>query len=84
MILDGAQISAGPEKAMVSDNICVLIGCSVLVCLRQVPGTEQWNLVGECYVNDYMDEKVIEEREIGNIVPREYLLIWNQIGRNAL
>jgi hypothetical protein len=67
-------IGAAPEDAMVGDTVCVLIGCSVPVCLRQDSSSGHWTLVGECYVDRYMDGKAIQMRNDRKLVEQSYIL----------
>ncbi|KAF2160780.1 hypothetical protein M409DRAFT_28663 [Zasmidium cellare ATCC 36951] len=43
-----------PEAAIQGDLVCALYGCPVLVVLRQ---NKHYIFIGECFVEDFMDEK---------------------------
>jgi hypothetical protein len=49
------------QRAKSGDTLCILYGCSVPVVLRRL-GTESdgyWQLIGEAYVQDFMDGEAI-------------------------
>lgn len=60
VVLDGRYFGAVPAEAIMGDIVCFLIGCSVPVCLRQDLGRQ--TLIGECYVDGYMDGEALQER----------------------
>jgi hypothetical protein len=71
----GEVIAAVPEDARLGDAVCVLIGCSVPVCLREGTSSGTWTLVGECYVHGYMHGEAIRERDSGQLMESAYLLV---------
>lgn len=75
VVLDGGHIGAVPEEAMLGDTVCVLLGCSVPVCLREASSSDEWTLVGECYVDGYMHGDAIVERDSGKAMEKTYLLV---------
>ncbi|PQE11085.1 heterokaryon incompatibility -domain-containing protein [Rutstroemia sp. NJR-2017a BVV2] len=49
-----------PQSAKEGDVICILLGCTVPVVLRQQGGNKNsWKLVGECFVFSMMDGEAI-------------------------
>ena len=74
-VLDEVLMGVVPAETMVGDAVAVLIGCSVPVCLRRAAGSNEWILVGECYVHGYMDGEAIQQRDGGELVSRTYLLV---------
>ncbi|PQE25693.1 heterokaryon incompatibility -domain-containing protein [Rutstroemia sp. NJR-2017a BBW] len=49
-----------PQSAKQGDVICILLGCTVPVVLRQQGGSKNsWKLVGECFVFSMMDGEAI-------------------------
>ncbi|KAF4637235.1 hypothetical protein G7Y89_g851 [Cudoniella acicularis] len=54
------SIGLAPSNAAVGDLICVLLGCRYPVILREVDGHHL--LVGEAYVNDFMNGEAMQER----------------------
>ncbi|KAH7382438.1 hypothetical protein DE146DRAFT_226946 [Phaeosphaeria sp. MPI-PUGE-AT-0046c] len=56
-----------PRQARVGDSLCVLLGCSVPVCLRKVReenNGSRWQLIGEAYVHGFMDGEAISGEAI--------------------
>ncbi|PQE14200.1 heterokaryon incompatibility protein [Rutstroemia sp. NJR-2017a BVV2] len=49
------------EKAMKGDLVCVLFGCSVPVLLRESDSGDSFSLVGECFLDGYMDGLGLEQ-----------------------
>ncbi|CZR50462.1 uncharacterized protein PAC_00335 [Phialocephala subalpina] len=74
-VLDGGVIGAVPDDARLGDTVCVLVGCSVPVCLRKCEDEEKWTLVGGCYVCGYMNGEAIEERDSGQLEENTYSLV---------
>src|ERR1700733_9365385 len=52
----------GREKG---DIACVLLGCSIPVCLRKREADASYEFIGEFYVHGFMDGEIIEELESG-------------------
>jgi hypothetical protein len=75
VVLDEGLMGVVPAGTMVGDAVAVLIGCSVPVCLRRAAGSNEWILVGECYIHGYMDGEAIQQRDVGTLVARTYLLV---------
>jgi hypothetical protein len=74
-LLDGEIIAAVPDEAKLGDKVCVLISCSIPVCLREGTSSGAWTLVGECYVHGYMHGEAIRERDSGKLTETSYLLV---------
>ena len=74
-VVDGGLIAAVPENARPGDTVCVLIGCSVPVCLRKGSNAGNWTLVGDCYIHRYMNGEAVKERDSGKLTEYAYLLV---------
>jgi hypothetical protein len=57
----GTIVGLAPQHAEVGDRICILYGCSMPVVLRKQSSEDgyYWKLVGEVYVDRYMEGKPI-------------------------
>ncbi|KAK1758934.1 heterokaryon incompatibility protein-domain-containing protein [Echria macrotheca] len=53
--LETGHLGLIPADARKGDEVWVLQGCSVPVVLRRNPAEEFYSLVGECYVDNFMD-----------------------------
>ena len=49
----------GTREMTIGDLIYILYGCSVPVILRRVEGSDEYKLVGECYVHNMMDGQAL-------------------------
>jgi hypothetical protein len=63
MVTRNGHIGMVAEKAMKGDLVCVLFGCSVPVLLRRSDGGDSFALVGECFLDGYMDGSGLEQGE---------------------
>ena len=52
----------GPRKSQVGDIICILLGCSVPVILREHESKEYFELIGESYIHTMMDGEALGSR----------------------
>jgi len=50
-VLDQGLVAVLPKIAEAGDDVFVLFGCSIPVCLRKASGDDRWMLVGDCYVD---------------------------------
>ncbi|ORX93677.1 hypothetical protein BCR34DRAFT_441785, partial [Clohesyomyces aquaticus] len=54
-------VGLAPADTEKGDNICVLFGCSVPVILRRrEQKSPSYKLIGECFVDGFMDGKAME------------------------
>lgn len=60
------------EKAMKGDLVCVLFGCSVPVLLRKSDDKDSFKLIGECFLDGYMDGSALQWSELPE---REFLIL---------
>jgi hypothetical protein len=56
-------VGMAPLQSEKDDLICILYGCSVPVLLRQKGPTNEYELVGECYVDGYMNGQILVDLE---------------------
>lgn len=61
MVTRSRILGMAPRVARKWDVVCVLIGCSIPVVLRPVVGTGKFKVVGECYVDGYMNGEAVGE-----------------------
>jgi len=54
-ITDQKSICLVPAETQVGDHLCIFSGVQVPFVLRQEPQSERYRLVGECYVQGWMD-----------------------------
>ena len=61
------QFAIGPEYAQVGDVVVVLLGCAVPVVLRErnEGSGGGWGIIGDAYVNGFMDGRAVNEVELG-------------------
>src|SRR3569833_1008114 len=64
-LTERGYMGLGPAGMTESDRICVLYGCSVPLVLREVDG--HTILVGECYLQGFMDCMAVEMLERGEL-----------------
>ncbi|KAF2258729.1 hypothetical protein CC78DRAFT_410681, partial [Lojkania enalia] len=58
LITDKGHIGMAPCRAKKGDVAVVLFGCSVPLVLRRVGTREAWQVIGEAYMDGFMDGKV--------------------------
>ncbi|KAK3331733.1 heterokaryon incompatibility protein-domain-containing protein [Cercophora scortea] len=75
IVTNGGLLGMAPREARKGDLVCVLLGCSIPLVLREVPGEETFTVVGECYVDGYMNGEVCERMEHHGRSIREFCLI---------
>ncbi|KAJ3532662.1 hypothetical protein NM208_g8335 [Fusarium decemcellulare] len=61
------------DNTSANDIICVGLGCSSPIVLRQ--HGEEFEIVGDCYVDGYMDGRALDEETSGSREKREFVLI---------
>ena len=57
------MLGMAPIKAKKGDVICVLFGCSVPLLLRQRHSQEEYEFIGECYLDGYMNGEALDSME---------------------
>lgn len=60
MITSEGGIGLVSQKAKKGDRICVLLGCSVPILLRQSRQGGRFTLIGECFLDGFMDGAGLE------------------------
>jgi hypothetical protein len=71
MILNNGCIGLAPIRAREGDIVCVLLGCSVPVLLREGDDGKV-TFVGEVYVHGFMDGEAIAVMKAGKIEKKEW------------
>jgi hypothetical protein len=72
---DGSVIvGLAPQHAEVGDQVCILYGCSVPVVLRKHSwtGGHHWQLIGEAYVDAFMDGEKISSMQPAMLESAEF------------
>jgi hypothetical protein len=53
------HIGMGPSRVRKGDRICVLLGCSIPLILRARAGTTSYEVIGECYLDGFMNGEAL-------------------------
>lgn len=72
-VSDDSRLLLVPEEARKGDCICVIYGCSIPILLRGYD-KETFQVVGDCYVEGYMDGEAIQARNEGKLRSSEFTL----------
>ena len=64
MVTQAGRIGMVSEQATKGDLICVLYGCSVPVLLRKVSNSERFSFIGECFLENYMNGRALDQTEL--------------------
>jgi hypothetical protein len=54
----------GPRIVRKGGQICVLLGCSIPLLLRKGEENSSYHVIGECYLDIFMNGEVLDE--VGN------------------
>lgn len=54
-----SRLGMAPPGALKGDLICILFGCSVPVVLRKMERSEEYVLIGECFLDGCMNGEAI-------------------------
>ncbi|KAK8034084.1 heterokaryon incompatibility protein-domain-containing protein [Apiospora rasikravindrae] len=74
-ITDGGEMGMGTGFLEAEDIVCVPLGCCTPVILRPEGEYGEYRLVGDCYVDGYMDGEIIREwKENGGREPEPLVL----------
>ena len=63
LVSEKGMLGMAPIKAKKGDIICVLFGCSVPLLLRQRHSLEEYEFIGECYLDGYMNGEALDSME---------------------
>jgi hypothetical protein len=66
MVTNQGLIGMAPQRANKHDIICVLFGCSVPVMLRKRALQEEYEFIGECYVDGFMNGEALSQVREGH------------------
>lgn len=53
----------GPRTLYAGDQVCILKGCALPLVVRSREGGEHFQIVGECYIQGYMNGEALEDAE---------------------
>ncbi|KAL5319016.1 hypothetical protein ACEPPN_014086 [Leptodophora sp. 'Broadleaf-Isolate-01'] len=67
MTTNSGNIGMVSGRAQKGDQIWVLLGCSVPVVLRKRGGEQSCEVIGECYLQGYMQGEIMEESRKGAV-----------------
>ena len=67
-------IGMAPCRAQKGDQICVLLGCSIPMILRKREGDSLYEVIGECYLQGFMNGEVMKEWERGSFKVEKFQL----------
>ncbi|KAH6714217.1 heterokaryon incompatibility protein-domain-containing protein [Leptodontidium sp. MPI-SDFR-AT-0119] len=67
MTTNSGNIGVVSSRAQKGDQIWVLLGCSVPVVLRKRGGEQFCEVIGECYLQGYMQGEIMEELRKGAV-----------------
>jgi hypothetical protein len=68
-----ALLGMGSGLIEVGDIICIPLGCSTPIVIRQ-DGEDEYRFVGNTYVDSYMDGKGVDEWRNGDRQLKRYVL----------
>jgi hypothetical protein len=74
MATEKGLIGMAPLRAAKGDLVCVLYGCSVPVILRKRCDREEYEFIGECYVDEYMNGQAMQGLETNATSRQTYLI----------
>jgi hypothetical protein len=60
----GGMIGLGPELIQPGDRICTFLYAKHPSLLRNVPGQEQYRILGQCYIDGMMNGEICEVRDL--------------------
>lgn len=76
MATDTGLVGMAPKRAQKGDVVCILLGCSIPLVLRPSPGGDgTFTLVGECYLDEYMNGEILQGVGAQQRETREFRII---------
>lgn len=76
MVTDTGRVGMAPKRAQKGDVVCILLGCSIPLVLRPSPGGDgTFTLVGECYLDEYMNGEILQGVGAQRRETREFRII---------
>jgi hypothetical protein len=63
-----------PRRIQKGDQICVLLGYSIPLVLRKSESGSLYEVIGECYLHEYMNGEILKEVESGRVKIEEFQL----------
>ncbi|KAF2123217.1 heterokaryon incompatibility protein-domain-containing protein [Lophiotrema nucula] len=71
---DKGSLGLGPAPMQKEDLCCVLVGARVPFVLRSTRTPGHYRVVGECYLQGYMEGKAVDEMKSGNLDLENFVL----------
>ncbi|KAK0751844.1 heterokaryon incompatibility protein-domain-containing protein [Schizothecium vesticola] len=76
MVTNTGLVGMAPKRAEKGDVVCILLGCSIPLVLRPSPsGANTFTLVGECYLDEYMNGEILQGVGAQRRETREFCII---------
>lgn len=66
--LHAGSSGAIPEDVQLGESVFILICCRIPLYLHRDTASEHWRLVGEFYIDGYIDGKAVRQRNEGRII----------------
>lgn len=66
----GLVMGLAPEEVHVGDLVCVLLGCSVPIVLREIGN--HFEYIGDVYLDGYMSERAVAEGDKGELDRKDF------------
>lgn len=66
-VTKGGLVGLGPARCIAGDAVCILFSCPVPLILRREG--DLWTLIGDAYVDDFMDVSLISIQLVSNESP---------------
>ncbi|KAF2197295.1 hypothetical protein GQ43DRAFT_444377 [Delitschia confertaspora ATCC 74209] len=75
LITNEGLLGMAPCHARKGDVVAIIFGCSIPLVLRRLSTRDAWLVIGECYVDAYMNGEVRREVRRGERVVRQFTLV---------
>ncbi|USP80387.1 hypothetical protein yc1106_07661 [Curvularia clavata] len=62
------RVGTVPAKATTGDLVCILYGCSVPMLLRKREDEERFTIVGECYLDGFMNGEALKQADASEVM----------------
>lgn len=72
---NSGNIGMSSYRARKGDQIWILLGCSILLVVRQCEGKDVYEFIGECYLDGYMNGEVMEKLKEGLVEVEDIELV---------
>jgi hypothetical protein len=75
MVTDEGLVGAAPCRAREGDVVAVLFGCSIPLVLRNIGGRDAWRVIGEAYLDGFMNGEVADSLKRGKKSTHRFCLV---------